>query len=386
MKENWAYKRFDDIMTPAKVVRCGQRNDLPVLSITMHGGIVKQSERFGKTIASTDKSNYKIVKDGQLVIAFPIDEGLLYTQDVASEGIMSPAYNIWDVDYTLIDKGFLVRYFHSSSAFAYYRSKLRGSTQRRRSMDKSDLLSMPIPLPPLSEQREIVAELKLIEDIIEKQESQVSCIENLSESIFFEMFGNPITNEQGWPKKRIKEISKVITGNTPSRNNLEYYNDTYIEWIKTDNISKNSINPSIAKEYLSEKGMNHGKVARAGTILMACIAGSYHSLGKCCILNRTVAFNQQINAIIPSDHIESSYLYSLFNVMGDYIKEHATNGMKHIITKSVLEQIEIPIPPKSLQLQFSEKMKSITAIKENILRSMNETKDLYNNRMNFYFC
>ena len=66
--------RLGDLITPAKVERCGNR-DFPVLSMTMHDGIVLQADRFKKAIASKDRSTYKVVKPGQLVVGFPIDEG-----------------------------------------------------------------------------------------------------------------------------------------------------------------------------------------------------------------------------------------------------------------------------------------------------------------------
>ncbi len=86
--------RLGDIIRPARVERCGERN-LPVLSMTMHDGIVLQTNRFKKAIASKDRSTYKVVKPGQLVVGFPIDEGVIYVQGYPYEGVMSPAYNVW---------------------------------------------------------------------------------------------------------------------------------------------------------------------------------------------------------------------------------------------------------------------------------------------------
>ena len=86
-----------ELIFPAKVIRCG-RDEYPVFSMTMHDGIVEQKTRFKKDLASKDQSNYKVVKPGQLVVGFPIDEGVLYIQQLGKKGIMSPAYNIWDVN------------------------------------------------------------------------------------------------------------------------------------------------------------------------------------------------------------------------------------------------------------------------------------------------
>ena len=57
------YATLGSLITPAKVIRCGN-DSFPVLSMTMHNGIVMQSERFKKKLASADQSDYKVVKRG----------------------------------------------------------------------------------------------------------------------------------------------------------------------------------------------------------------------------------------------------------------------------------------------------------------------------------
>ena len=91
-----------DLISPALLERCGDR-DYPVLSMTMHDGIMLQSERFKKSLASVDKSAYKVVHRNQLVVGFPIDEGVLYIQKAADAGIMSPAYDVWNVNQDIVD-------------------------------------------------------------------------------------------------------------------------------------------------------------------------------------------------------------------------------------------------------------------------------------------
>ena len=71
-----AYTTLGSLITPAETVRCGS-GKYPVLSMTMYGGIVLQRERFKKSLASIDQSDYKVVRRGQLVVGFPIDEGVL---------------------------------------------------------------------------------------------------------------------------------------------------------------------------------------------------------------------------------------------------------------------------------------------------------------------
>ena len=100
--------KLGELISKAKVERCGDRS-FPVYSMTMHDGIVEQSGRFKKTIASRDTSSYKVVKKNQLVVGFPIDEGVIYVQNHEQPGIMSPAYNVWDFD----SEGFFLHILNS---------------------------------------------------------------------------------------------------------------------------------------------------------------------------------------------------------------------------------------------------------------------------------
>ena len=202
------YATLGSLITPAKVIRCGN-DSFPVLSMTMHNGIVMQSERFKKKLASADQSDYKVVKRGQLVVGFPIDEGVLYVQKAADEGIMSPAYNVWDIDSKVIDPDFLELCLHSPQSMQYYKNKLRGTTARRRSIPVSDLEALKIRLPDMQTQHEIVAIIKKAEAIIVDRQEQLDYFEQLVKSRFIELFGEPLSNQKGWQTMSIVEAAPI---------------------------------------------------------------------------------------------------------------------------------------------------------------------------------
>ncbi len=185
------YTILGDLITPAKVVRCGKGN-YPVLSMTMHDGIVLQSDRFKKSLASADQSDYKVVEYGKLVIGFPIDEGVLYIQKVAPEGIMSPAYSTWDVDTTRINPDFLELCLHSPQSMQYYKDKLRSTTARRRSIPTADLLALRIRTPDMESQFEAVAVARKVDEMIAIRHAQATLLDQLVKSRFIELFGDPV--------------------------------------------------------------------------------------------------------------------------------------------------------------------------------------------------
>ena len=209
-----------------------------------------------------------------------------------------------------------------------------------------------IELPSVEEQKEIVEILKTTKGILDKRSDEICSLDDLIKARFVELFGDPRSNPFGFEKKMLKDTCKVITGNTPSRAIAEYYGD-YIEWIKTDNIVSGILNPTKATESLSEKGMNVGRTVEKDSILMACIAGSIASIGRVCITDRTVAFNQQINAVVPEQY-NILFLYVLLQMSKDYLVEDINMALKGILSKSKLEEKEFIIPPMDLQEQFSD--------------------------------
>ena len=187
----------------------------------------------------------------------------------------------------------------------------------------------------------IVKKLDLLNNLISSRNELLKSLDILIKSRFVELFGDPNIVESNKCVK-FSSIAKIITGNTPSRKSPEYYGD-YIEWIKSDNIISNDLYISQAKEYLSEQGVVKGRVAPKGSLLMTCIAGSIRSIGNIGLCDRTVAFNQQINAIVLKNNINSLYVYWVLKLFKPSIIANVEMSLKGIISKSQLENMFIPI-------------------------------------------
>lgn len=202
-----------DLIKKAKIEKC-KKQDFPVLSMTMKDGIVFQNDRFKKQIASIDKSSYNIVKRNQLVVSFPIDEGVLAVQDIIDFGIVSPAYKIWDInDYLVIPK-FLEAFLRSPHSIQYYKSKLHGSTARRRTITDSDLLQMEVPLVSFTEQKRILENIRKVKHIITHRRTQLEKLDLLVKARFVEMFGTLLKNPNNYPITTIAEVCSLIKDGT----------------------------------------------------------------------------------------------------------------------------------------------------------------------------
>jgi len=235
----------------------------------------------------------------------------------------------------------------------------------------------------IEEQGDIANQLDAIIGIIAKRQQELPALDDLIKARFVEMFGEPRSNPNKYVKAQLKDTCKVITGNTPSRAVNEYYGD-YIEWIKTDNIVSGLLNPTIASEYLSEEGVKAGRTVEEGSILMACIAGSIASIGRVCVTNRKVAFNQQINAIVPQKYNEL-FLYTMLQISKGYLVEDINMALKGILSKSKLEEKTFIIPPIELQQDFSEFNKQANKSKVAVRKALDEAQLLFDSLMQQYF-
>lgn len=203
-----------------------------------------------------------------------------------------------------------------------------------------------------AEQISICKKLDILQGIIKTRKRELQLLDELIKARFVELFGDPRSNPYGFGKKLLRDTCKVVTGNTPSRSVEAYYGD-YVEWIKTDNIVSGLLNPTKATESLSEEGMKVGRTVEKGSILMACIAGSIASIGRVCVTDRRVAFNQQISAIVPEEY-NILFLYVLLQLSKEYLVEEINMALKGILSKSKLEEKEFIVPPMELQEQFAD--------------------------------
>lgn len=262
-------------------------------------------------------------------------------------------------------------------------SLARGAAQKN--LDVKQFSKLIIKWPKPNEQCTIAAELDALQEMIDGYKAQIADLDALAQSIFLDMFGDPVANPKGWEMHAISSFGKIVTGNTPPKAIKEYYDTNYIEWIKTDNIQKNNLPPTLASEYLSEKGSLRGRVVSENSILICCIAGSLNSIGRCCITNRRVAFNQQINAIECNNQHNFLYSYWLIKCAQKKFIEAASTGMKHILSKSVMSSIKLPVSPIPLQQHFASQVKAIEKQKELLRQQLADAETLMAERMQYYF-
>ena len=141
-------------------------------------------------------------------------------------------------------------------------------------------------------------------------------------------------------KVKLSDLGDIYTGNTPSKNNKDFYNSNDIMFIKPDILSYNIKNIENSNEYISEKARKKARIIPKNSLLVSCIG----NIGKLGINNKPVAFNQQINAIVHNDKIESSkYLAYVLKFNQKKLKSIANAPVVPIINKNEFSKFEVYI-------------------------------------------
>lgn len=374
------------VIKPAKVVRCGD-GDYQVMSMTMHDGIVLQSDRFNKSLASIDKSNYKVVYKNQLVVGFPIDEGVLYVQRCLPAGIMSPAYNVWDIDDSVINNEYLELILHSPKAMQYYSDHLRGSTARRRSIPTPALLAFEFNLPSLEEQQEYVNLIKKQNELLEIKKQQLNNLDDLVKSRFVELFGN-ILCDSDLPLVQLKELadigsSKRIYANEYVESGVPFYRSKEIRELGTG--QKPSVELFIKQERYDEIKVKYG-VPKKGDILIAAIGAT---IGYSWIVDTDKPFYYKDgNLIILStrNNVNPIFLNHTMGILIEGFKSKGVAGSAQLaLTIEKLEKMMVVNPSIDLQNQFAVFVKQTDKSKLIIKEQLEELETLKKSLMQKYF-
>lgn len=335
------------LIKQAKTVRCGS-NDYPVLSMTMHDGLVFQNDKFKKTIASKDRSDYKVVKRNQLVISFPIDEGVLAAQRIVDAGIVSPAYGIWDIDQGSILTEFLEYALRCDRALSYYKANLRGSTARRRNLPTPVLLAYTVPLPDVSEQKFILNVIRKSRQIINNRSKELQKLDELVKARFVELFGDLKTNPKSWKVVPFSEFAE-IDGNMTT--DYEKYAD--YPHIGIDSIEKGT---GELKGYrtVREDGIISGKyLFTPQHIIYSKIRPNLNKValpsfnGLCSADAYPILPNSQnCNRVFLATAMRSEYFL-------EYILQFSSRTNLPKVNRKEISGFHMPLPPLELQNQFA---------------------------------
>lgn len=278
----------------------------------------------------------------------------------------------------LVDSKYLGYALQSPDALDQALKKKTGSAIRR--IILSDLKNVEIPLPTLPEQRRIAAILDKADALRAKRREAIAKLEQLMQSVFLEMFGDPMTNPKGWPASTLGELAEFENGdrssNYPSKGDIV---SDGILFLSTKNITDQRLDLRDTQFITEEKfkSLSRGKIQKGDLVIT--LRGT---LGACCIFDGVydVAFiNAQMMIMRPRLGINSVFLHALITsaAIQDKIQGSFTGAAVPQLTSGGIAQLGLYRPPTNLQIRFSEIAQMLQAHKRELSRSSSLVEDLF---------
>ncbi len=276
--------------------------------------------------------------------------------------------------------------FLHNCLYAYYlngaTAKMQSKTTGLHNLDMKAFLNLTIPLPPLATQSRIVSELDLLQSLIDKQKAQLKELDTLAQSIFYDMFGDPVENEKGWEVKKLGEICEVYRGGSPRP--IEQYLGGTIPWIKIGDATKgDDIYLHQTKEHIIEEGLKKTRFIHSGSLIFANCGVS---LGFAriitfdgCIHDGWLAFDNISNCI------EKVFLLKSLNFCTSYFRSIAPDGTQPNLNTTIMKSFKQILPPMDMQKQYIGKVETIERLKAKIEQSLIEAQRLFDCKMDEYF-
>ena len=366
-KQNWTYKKVKEVCDKesSNIVLNKIENNTGDFPLYGASGFVK-----GINFYHREEPYIGIVKDGSgvgRVNVFPAKSSLVGTmQYILPKKDCSLKYLCYVLQGLKLDK------FVTGAAIPhiYFR----------------DYGECTIPVPPLSTQSRIVSELDLLQSLIDKQKAQLKEYDTLAQSIFYDMFGDPVENEKGWEVKEWGELFDTILGkmlDAKKQNSNDeirrYLGNSNVQWRTFDLNNLKTMSFSIKEiEKLS---------LRKGDVLI-CEGGES---GRCAVWeenNSDILFQKAIHrARVKTAIVEPHFIPFLMEIL------RKNNGLKNYVSQATIEhltgeklnKLSIILPPLSLQQTLATKIEALEKQKTAVGKSIAETQKLFDYTMDKNF-
>lgn len=387
MRENWTYNKMSEVFdlqmgkTPDRKTPSyfGGNNVWVSIRDLVGKEIGESNEHITDTAVTT--TNIRKVKKGTVIMSFKLTVGkcAITTKDLyTNEAIM--AFNLkegYDIcpDY--------LYYYLSNYNWRGANKAVMGIT-----LNKATISQQKVGYPSISEQQAIVAELDKINELIGLKKAQLSDLDALAQSIFYDMFGDPIENEKGWEVKPLSDnVHEMFLG--PFGSALKV--DSYVEKEESYCMVYEQKHAIQARLDLDNHYINKEKYTslkrfevNAGDFIMSCrgTIGKLYQLPPCA--PKGIIHPSLMKIRIKTDSYSPTYFQFL---LVKIVANQTTNGncVQMAITAKELGKKYLPLPPLSLQQDFAKRIELIEQQKAQISSTIKDLETLLASRMQYWF-
>ena len=392
MRQGWEYKKLGDVCT---IERGGSPRPITDYITDSPDGVnwikIGDAKEGSKYITSTKekikkegvkKSRY--VHKGDFILSNSMSFGRPYILDV--DGCIHDGWLVIHDDNNVFIKDYLYYLLASPVMYAKFKQLAVGGVVNN--LNSALVRKVEIPIPNMTTQEVIVKELDKINKLISLKKQQLADYDNLAQSIFYEMFGDPLENEKGWEVKKLSNnVQEMFLGPFGSALKVDSYVDKKDAFCMVYE-QKHAIQGrlDLDNHFINEEKYNSLRrfEVKGGDFIMSC-RGTIGKLYK--LPNdapKGIIHPSLMKIRIKEDVYDSTYFkYMLVKIVAN----ERTNGncVQMAITAKELGKKTLPLPPLPLQQAFAQRIELIERQKAEIQSTIADLETLLASRMQYWF-
>lgn len=246
-------------------------------------------------------------------------------------------------------------------------------------LDIKSLKDKPFPSIDKSTQLAIVTELDKINELIRLKKEQLKDFDNLAQSLFYEMFGDPVENEKGWEVETVQNSCTLKSGDSKA-NNSKVGTLPYIK-VGDMNLPENENYINISTNYVDKK-TNIKRIFPIGTIIFPKRGGAILT-NKKRLTNVEICCDLNIMGVTPGNMLNKYYLFQYFKILD--LSTICSGSTVLQLNNCDINPLRIPLPPLSLQHLFAQRIEQIEREKSEVQKSIQDLETLLASRMQYWF-
>lgn len=237
--------------------------------------------------------------------------------------------------------------------------RMTGSGGQRR-VPEAYLAELPIPLPPLAEQRRIAEVLDRAEALRAKRRAALAHLDTLTQSLFLDLFGDPVVNRMGWPRIKFGKIGTLDRGISRHRprDDPSLLGGTY-PLVQTGEVSNCGGYITTYERTYSELGLRQSKLWPVGTLCITIAA----NIAKTGILTFEACFPDSVVGFRADDPATVEFVRVWLSFLQKTLEDTAPESAQKNINLAILRDLDVPIPPLPLQREFARRVSAVEKLK-----------------------
>lgn len=375
MRDDWESKKIKEVCISEQNIKWENQDDefqyIDLTSVSRETLKITETTLVNKKNAPSRAKKIVLEDDVIFSTTRPTLKRVTIIPEEYSNQICSTGYKVLRPKQEMIIPEWIYYYMQTDRFMNRMETLQKGASYP--AVNYGDVNNSPIPLPPLEEQKRIVAILDDAFEAIDRAkaniERNIENAEELFQSKLNEVF---YQSGEGWEKFQVKDLGEVQTGTTPSTKDESNYGD-YIPFVKPAHFQADGSLES-KDSMLSKKGLEKGRLFRERSVLMVCIGAS---IGKTGYTPIPVSSNQQINALSPNEDFDAKLIYygMLSKNFQKQVVLNASQTTLPIINKTKWSNLSLHLPiEKSKQ---SDIVKNLDQLRAETLKIL----DFYRNKI-----